>query len=194
MPQWGCKAEKCTSDVVTPHLVLSVSAAVLIGMYAFYLRARLRTVEASKEAEREATRVEANVHEQQIAELASALFKDADRRQRGYVTLTDLKKELRGQWDCATGWAAGKHQWPPQRIEFMFKQCDKDEDGRLYPGDLETFFHYLSKSQLHGFDEELNHAWSQMEKLRHKTGSRESMLAPLTELFPDGRQNVSPGM
>jgi len=37
----------------------------------------------------------------------------------------------------------------------MFKQCDKDEDGRLYPGDLETFFHYLSKSQLHGFDEEV---------------------------------------
>jgi len=105
---------------------------------------------------------------------AKSAFVAWDRESKGYLTERDVAAALRGRIGATTqAWAQAKHQWPPQRIAYMFKRCDTDGDGKIDQNGVEALFLDLWRAQQQGFHEELNLAWSLAESMRQKTNSRD---------------------
>ena len=130
---------------------------------------------------------------------AKSAFQAWDRDGKGYLTERDVASALRGRKGAQTAWAQAKHQWPPQRVTYMFRRFgDGDGDGRINQGGVvsehwrpcvlcllgsewrrgvrhaqESIFLALWRAQQLGFDDELNAAWSSTESLRQKTNTRD---------------------
>jgi hypothetical protein len=131
---------------------------------------------------------------------AKSAFQAWDRDGKGYLTERDVASALRGRKGAQTAWADAKHQWPPQRVSYLFRRFgDQDGDGRIDQGGVvsehgshtlcccfsrpefrrgarhvqESIFLALWRAQQLGFDDELNAAWSSTESLRQKTNTRD---------------------
>jgi len=176
-------------------LVFTSVSVIAISAIFYKLRsAERRAAEAERraaEAERKLAEADAHASEadskarasREVARLRAAagareMMASWDTQQNGFVVAKDVTDIIRGRRDPSSPWAQQKSKWPPQRMEFL---AERFADGKRFgPAQLEDLCAYLQSTATNPLSDELHYAWEQVERLRHKTGSRES-LVPVTQ-------------
>ena len=174
----------------TPPTKMIVYASVatasvsLIAVAILYWRLR-RTEKRLQSAEGALAKREAEVAAKSSTARARAaigareMLAEWDKTNTGVVHARDITDGVRGRRDPLSPWAAQKSKWPPQRVRYLAERFGDGE--RLEYAQLENMCHYIHLISAEKAAEELGHAWEQVEKLRHKTNARESLL-PASQL------------
>lgn len=172
-----------TASWIMPASVTIASVAVVT---AYYLWSKLRATEkrllsmheheAATKKHEAALAMQCRTHAE--AGASAMLNEWADGTDS--IHAKDLTDAVRGRRDPTSKWATQKAKWPPQRIEFMAQRF-AGPDKKFSRPQLAALCQYMTECSHSNFSDELDAAWESCERLRHKTGHRESLL-PVAQL------------
>jgi hypothetical protein len=175
--------DSSSSAIAGTTVLLGASVVVCAVLYILLKRTESRAA-AAEQREAEAQIRNAAALETARARAAAGareMLNAWDTDRKGYVLAKDILDVVRGRRDPNSPWAEQKSKWPPQRMAYVAERFADGHDKRFGPAQLEQLARYMQDNATHALADELNYAWEQVDKLRHKTNSRESLL-PATQL------------
>ena len=181
-----------TATVVPPTWIvpacMTVASVSVVAMAYLYLRLskterRLKTVEAEAARKEERAFEDDKQDRGRAAAGAQAMLSEWAPDGTTFVYAKDITDIIRGRRDPHSQWAAQKSKWPPQRMKFMARRF-ADGESKFTREALEALCLYMHQTTKAVCSDELEAAWEECERLRHKSGNRESLMPPQAPLMP----------
>lgn len=154
------------------------AVSIVAGMVILCLYLYRKLKSAEKRAAANAIQVTALKEAAEARARAGALAMLAEFSNGGNtVHCKDVVDAIRGRRDPLNPFAAQKSRWPPQRMDFMARRF-ANQNMTFDLDALSAMCEYITAASECAAAEELTAAWEEVERLRHKTKSRESLAPP----------------